>query len=164
MPPIDWEMISKVSGAAIALGGLILGVRKWRWERRPDRFDWEIDGDYVIDIANDRARFPQIFAQQNPVEGDTGIMVRVTFRGRSSITITGLRFEWNDVHNFGGVPVTRCTLNDGQTWEQLIFTREYAMEQITGVVIQAEGGRTYRYEINPEYRHRYRAHTGRENP
>ena len=162
VPPIDWRL-AWVPIAALAIP-LIFGVLTALHARRRDEFDWDVDGDYAIDLTRDRVRFPQICAQQNPVDGDTGIMVKVKFRGRSAITITGLDYEWNDIPNPGEVPVARCTLQDGNSWEQLVFTRDISMDQITAVVIRAEGGRTYRYEINPEYRHRYHAHIGTENP
>src|SRR5262249_2063126 len=121
MPDSGWKLFNTIAAVVIPLGVLGLAVLKFRWQRRSDQFRWEIDENYVIDTRNDRARFPGVFAQQNPVDGDTGIMVRVKFQGRGSITIVGLTFEWNDIPNSGVVPTTPITLTDGNTWEQLIF-------------------------------------------
>ena len=162
MPEIDWR-IAWIPIAALA-ATVVFGIQKWCHDRRPDQFDWDIHGDYKLDIRKDRARFRELLEQQIPTEGATGIMVKVTFHGRSSIRITGLSIDWNDAPNYRTVPVEPITLNDGNTWKQLVFFNDLAMEQITAIAIHAEGGRTYRYEINPDYRHRLRSHTGEERP
>lgn len=163
MPQIDWKLVGTIAGPVIALGALVVGILKWRWERRPDVVTWEIDEHYKIDLDRDRVRFPALFAQENPVRGDTGILLRVRFHGRHALKVIGLTFEWN-FSPAGRVPIVPCTLQDGQSWEQLLFTRMLSLDQITAVVIEAEGGRRFKQDINLGYHRAFNAHVGTEKP
>ena len=166
MAAIDLKTIGTyagIVGGAAGLIALVMNLFKWRWEARPDELTWEIDEHYVIDPARDRPRFPRLFQQQDPANGQTGIMVKATFHGRHSIIITGLSFEWN-FNPHGQINVSPRTLQDGHSWEQLLFAQDIALDQVTSVTIEAEGGRRFRKDINLEYHRIFNAHVGAENP
>jgi len=163
MPPLNVDLILKIVAGIVGVVGLILAFKKWRWDRRPDELTWEIDEHYLIDPTRDRPRFPKLFEQQNPAHGQTGIMVKATFHGRHSLTITALSYEWN-FNPHGRINVTPRTLEDGHSWEQLLFAQDISLDQVTSVTIEAEGGRKFRNDINLEYHRIFNAHVGAENP
>ena len=91
---VNWTLVVAIVSTLIAAVSLLFNFLQWRWNRRPSFGEWEIDVQYRIDLARDRTRFPATFEQQNPVAGDTGILVRFTYRGRHSFTVIGLIYEW----------------------------------------------------------------------
>jgi hypothetical protein len=163
MSPRDIELGLKVLGGAVGFVTLILSLKRWWWDRRVSELLWEIDERYAIDVQRDRPRFPEVFERENPAQGQLGILVRATYRGRHSLTITGLSVEWN-FNLWGQVRSTPRLLHDGESWEQLIFTQMIEMEQVTAVTIEAEGGRRFRRELNEDYRRQLRAHARAETP
>ncbi len=156
---VDWKLVVPGLGLLVSL---IFNVVQWRWSRRPDVVEWEIDEHYRLDLPRDLTRFATHLQDQNPQEGDTGILIKVRYHGRHSLKVSALAFEWN-FRPHARVPIVPCTLHDGNAWEGLIFTRTVAMDQITAVLFEGEGGRVYRQEINRDYHERFAMHTGRHD-
>lgn len=153
---LDWRFVLSVVALAASV---VFNIMQARWNRRTSHGEWEVDEQYRIDLPRDLTRFPEVFAQQNPRAGDTGILVKFTYRGQHSFVVNGLIYEWN-FRPYARIRSTPRTLHDGESWEGLIFTREVAMTQITAIIVEGEGGRLFRQEVNRDYHERVAMHTG----
>lgn len=152
-------LIVSIVAAGISAIAALFTILQWRAGQRRSWAEWTIDQDYVIDLARDQVRFPYVFRRQIPGAIARGILVRLTYHGRFSVTVVGFTYDWNFTQ-YASATVQPRVLNDGESWEALIFHNEIDMGQITAVTVLCEGGITFRSDINFDYHERMNMHLG----
>jgi len=125
--------LSVVSLLGSAITFVLAELRRW------ERISIKAELRFRFDAQRDRYLYPTVVQLDNPRTGETCCRLTITYRGRHSVALRSVYYEFA---NSALVPFTPamapCTLYDGQSKRLLMVGRAFDLKDVTGFVVMTD--------------------------